>query len=77
MGYQQITCKICGDKKEFCQCIGRAPLCHTLMVIVNRPCMFFAKNDIVEMKKFREYFTYEAMKRLAEDGFITAWLKKD
>lgn len=64
------VCKVCGAPlSEDCACLGR-PNSKELTVTILRPSLFFAKGDVVTVKKFREYFTYEAMKRMAEDEFI-------
>ena len=35
-----------------------------------RPCMWFAKGQFVECKKFQEYFTPKAIRSLINDRFI-------
>lgn len=35
-----------------------------------RPCLWFAKGDKIEVNKFREYFTQQAIKSLIDYGFI-------
>jgi hypothetical protein len=35
-----------------------------------RPCLWFAKGQVVEVNKFKEYFTPHAIKSLIEYGFI-------
>jgi hypothetical protein len=35
-----------------------------------RPCLWFAKDDVIETNKFREYFTGKAIKSLQDFGFI-------
>lgn len=35
-----------------------------------RPCMWFAKGQIVRVEKFLEYFTPKAVRNLIKEGFI-------
>jgi hypothetical protein len=35
-----------------------------------RPCLWFAKTEIIDCKKFQEYFTPNAIKSLLSDGYI-------
>jgi hypothetical protein len=34
------------------------------------PCLWFAKSEFVDCKKFQEYFTPQAIKSLIEYGYI-------
>jgi hypothetical protein len=37
---------------------------------IQRPCLWFAKNDVVEVEKFKKYYTPHAIKSLIEYGYI-------
>lgn len=40
-----------------------------------RPCLWFAKGEIVEVDKFREYFTSTAIVSLLNEDFIKVTTK--
>lgn len=42
----------------------------TTMYKVNRPCLWFCKNDQVSKQDLEKYFNQEAVEKLIEDGFI-------